>query len=123
MSSAQEHATAECLALCEAVDPADGVRPVRGALAQAIEHRVESADRRRLQNVPRALEGPEPKRAPHDQPRQAHPADGGEEQLSVLVGTADDQGAVGRTKPKLLHESSEGAVAMMVLAVDVGRDT
>ena len=123
VAAAHEDASSEGGATGETVDPSHGVLPVLGGVAKTIQHGGETRHRRGLHHHPAALDGLEPERHLGDEPGQPHAADGGEEELPLAMGAAFHLAAVGDLDDQPLHERAEGAVAVMVLAVHVARDT
>jgi len=106
----------------EAVDPAHGVRPVLAGIPQAVEHRSEPRHGLGLHDHPRAVHRLQAECHLGDEPGQPHAADRGEEELALALWAALDHAAVGDLEHQAIDETSERAVAVVVLAVHVAGD-
>ena len=117
-SSANQNASP----FAEAIEPADGERPVGGGVFQRRGERLDVRYRFALFVDPRRRDGAHLERDFEDVPREPHPAHARPEELGLLVRRALDQSAVGNAQQDGAYVSSKRAVDVMVLPVDVRRD-
>ncbi len=87
-----------------------------------IDRRVEIAGDAGVLPQPAGLDRQQPQRRIEDHAGQAHAAQRRREQRGVLRARAADDLATRQREAERLDDGAEAAVAMMVLAVDVGRN-
>ena len=118
----EQHAPAQFAALGEAVHPGDGIGPFGIAFGGNVPVFAQAGEADLLLFDGAGSDGLEPELRPGDQAGETQSADGGGEPFGILVRTADDALAVGAQQFQPGDVTPEGAVGVMILAVDVVGD-
>ncbi|MHC2511535.1 hypothetical protein ACVII1_006773 [Bradyrhizobium elkanii] len=116
-----EQRPSERRAARQAVDPGHRIG-ARCAAFQLIDRRVEIAGDAGVLPQPGGLDRQQPQRRVEDHARQAHAAQRRREQRGVFRTRAGDDLAARQREAERIDDGAETAIAMMVLAVNVGRD-
>jgi hypothetical protein len=121
-SARDEVAAAHGRALRQAVDPAHGVGPLFGGALEPSQEGIEVGDALRALHDPgdgtRCMRDGDLE----DVTGETHAAHGGQEQLSLLVGTTNQHAPIRHAHAQREHVVPEATLAVLALAVHVGGD-